>query len=124
MKIYKQALFSISILAALTLSACDINQDMRALSSNKEGSDARVIAASNGCMGCHAVSNKIIGPAWKKVAKYYKNIPDAKSLLITKIKTGGKGNWNNETGGETMPGYEGKMSEEEISEIVDYILSL
>jgi len=118
----------LTLLASLSFTACDMNQNMHqnmhALSSNKEGSGARVIAASNGCMGCHAVSNKIIGPAWKKVSERYKDIPDAKIKLIAKIKSGGKGNWLRETKGKTMPGYEGKMSDEEITTIVDYILAL
>jgi len=115
----------LSLLAAcLLFSACDINNDMRALSANKENSDARIIAADNGCMGCHSVANKIVGPAWKRVSQRYQNIPDARDLLIAKIKSGGKGNWDNETGGKIMPGFEGKMSETEIAILVDYILKL
>ena len=112
------------VLASLSIAACDMHPDMHALSSNKEGSAARVIAANNGCMGCHAVSNKIVGPAWKKVSQRYKNTENAKALLIAKIKSGGKGSWNNETKGKTMPGFEGRMTDEEISIVVDYILAL
>lgn len=119
---YKKALL---LLATCTLfTACDINSDMRALSANKGDSNARTIAASNGCMGCHSVSNKVVGPAWKRVAQRYKNTPDARTLLIEKIKSGGKGNWDNETGGETMPSFEGKISDEDLSVLVEYILEL
>jgi len=115
---------SLIVAASVAITACDINEDMRSLSANKAGTDARVIAANNGCMGCHSVSNTVVGPAWKRVAQRYEHIAGAKALLIAKIKSGGKGNWNNETGGEIMPGFEGKMREEQISMIVDYILSL
>jgi len=112
------------VLPLLLMGGCDINESMQSLSSNKGVAKARTIAANNGCMGCHAVSNLIVGPGWKRVALYYKDIPDAEKVLVNKIKTGGKGVWNHETGGEIMPGYEGKMSDGEIKEVVKYILSL
>jgi len=115
----------ISIPAILIMfSGCDINEDMRSLSSNQGAANARAIAANNGCMGCHAVSNLIVGPGWKKVSQFYLDNPNARNILINKIKAGGKGTWNHETGGESMPGYEGKMAEEDIAVVVDYILSL
>ena len=117
-----KALFILT--TAFLITACDINEDMRSLSANKADSDARTIAASNGCMGCHAVSNKVVGPAWKRVAQHYKKTANAKDLLIAKIKSGGKGNWNHETGGESMPGFEGKINDKDIATIVDYILAL
>jgi len=121
MEFKKITLFFISV---SLLSACNINEDMRAKSANKEDSYARTIAASNGCMGCHSVANKVVGPAWKKVAEHYKNSPDAKKLLVEKIKNGGKGNWNHETGGATMPAFDKKMTNEDITVVVDYILAL
>ena len=86
-----------SLATVFFISACDINEDMRSLSANKGDSDARTIAASNGCMGCHAVSNKVVGPAWKRVSEHYKNTANAKELLIAKIKSGGNGNWKSAT---------------------------
>jgi len=116
--------FFLIVLASLSIAACDMHPDMHTLSSNKEGSAARVIAANNGCMGCHAVATTIVGPAWKRVSQRYKNTENAKDLLIAKIKSGSKGNWNAETKGQTMPGFEGRMTDEEISIVVDYILAL
>ena len=125
MKVYRFTLAAIATLTATTiLTACDINENMKSMSANKGDSDARTIAASNGCMGCHAVSNKIVGPAWKRVATRYKNTANAKEILIAKIKSGGKGNWDNETGGESMPSFDGKISKKDLVKIVDYILSL
>ncbi len=106
------------------IASCDINESMQSLSSNKVATKARSIAANNGCMGCHAVSNLIVGPAWKKVSQFYVDNPNARKILIDKIKAGGKGTWNHETGGETMPGFAGKMADEDIAEVVEYILSL
>jgi len=105
-------------------SACDVGNSMREASKNNPTSHARVIAADSGCMGCHAVSVTVVGPAWKLVAKKYKNEPGAKEFLIQKIKKGGKGNWNEMNGGKIMPAHEDRMSDEDISKLVDYILAL
>ena len=51
------------------------------------------LATSSGCIACHAVNNKIVGPAFKSVAEKYKGRSDAESYLIGKIKTGGSGVW-------------------------------
>jgi len=106
------------------LTACDVGDSMREASKNNPTSHARVIAADSGCMGCHAVSVTVVGPAWKLVAKKYKDDPGAKAFLIHKIKKGGKGNWNEMTGGKIMPAHEDRMSDEDISKLVDYILAL
>ena len=37
------------------------------------------LARKSGCLSCHAVDKKIVGPAWRDVAKRYKDIPDAKT---------------------------------------------
>jgi len=116
-------IFFIIIIISLA-SACDVGDSMREASKKNPTSHARVIAADSGCMGCHAVSVTVVGPAWKLVAKKYKNEPGAKAFLIEKIKKGGKGNWDQMTGGKIMPAHEDRMSDEDISKLVDYILAL
>ena len=104
--------------------SCDANNSMRETASKNPKMNARILAADSGCMGCHSVAITIVGPAWQLVSKRYKNKPEAKKYLIQKIKKGGKGNWNNMTGGKTMPAHEDRLSESEISTLVDYILNL
>lgn len=111
------------LLSFCALSACDIDQSMRAKSKNQASAKVLSIAAKNGCMGCHAVNTSIIGPAWKLVAEHYAGKTGARALLIKKIKHGGDGNWNNLTGGAKMPSHEG-VPDNEIATIVDYILTL
>lgn len=115
---------TIGFILLLFLTSCDVGDSMREASKNNPTSHARVIAADNGCMGCHAVSVTVVGPAWKLVAKKYKNEPNAREFLIQKIKKGGKGNWIEMTGGKVMPAHEDRMSDEDISKVVDYILKL
>lgn len=47
------------------------------------------LAKSSGCLNCHAVDAKKIGPSFKEVAAKYKGKPDAEATLVAKI-TGGK----------------------------------
>lgn len=47
------------------------------------------LAKSSGCLNCHAVDTKKIGPAFKDVAAKYKGKPNAEATLVGKV-TGGK----------------------------------
>jgi cytochrome c len=46
------------------------------------------LAKSKGCLGCHAVAEKKVGPAYKDVAAKYKGNKDAEATLIAKLKDG------------------------------------
>lgn len=86
--------------------------------------DALDLARSSGCMACHAVESKLIGPAWKDVAARYKGDASARDTLIAKVKAGGAGNWTDVTGGVPMPPNSPRVSDESIATLVDFILSL
>ena len=46
------------------------------------------LAKKDGCMNCHDVSTKKVGPAFKEVAAKYKGKADAEATLFAKIKEG------------------------------------
>jgi len=46
------------------------------------------MAKAKGCLGCHAVAEKKIGPAMKDVAAKYKGKKDAEATLTAKLKDG------------------------------------
>lgn len=117
----KQSLIPIFILLLTT--ACDINESMRAKSKDQTSADARALATKNGCLGCHAVNNTVMGPAWRLVSKRYKNMPGAKESLINSVINGSQHKWTELTGGEVMPPQNG-APHEEVVKIVDYILGL
>lgn len=109
----------------MLLSACDVSEGMREKSSQSpEVLKAREIAAKNGCMGCHTVSNSVMGPAWRLVAERYRDQDGAKSILIDSINNGTRGRWQSVSRLEEMPGYQGKFPEDDLNLLVDYILSL
>ena len=82
------------------------------------------LAKKSGCLACHSVENKIVGPAWKDVAKRYKGDAGAKAVMISKVKKGGKGNWTDVTKGAMMPPYSPRVSDANIEKLVDFILAL
>jgi cytochrome c len=45
-------------------------------------------AKADGCLNCHAVDTKKVGPAFKDVAAKYKGKADAEATLTAKIKEG------------------------------------
>ena len=51
------------------------------------------LANKNACMGCHAVANKVLGPAYQAVAKKYAGQKDAVAAVTASIQKGGSGKW-------------------------------
>jgi len=78
------------------------------------------LAKKSGCLACHSVDKKVVGPGWKDVANKYKGDAGAKANLIGKVKSGGKGTW----GAAPMPPYSPRVSDENIEKLVDFILAL
>jgi cytochrome c551/c552 len=55
---------------------------------------ALVVINKNDCFTCHNPDHKVIGPAFKDVAKrYYSRQPGIIPILVAKVKAGGAGNW-------------------------------
>ncbi|OWY41063.1 cytochrome C biogenesis protein CcsA [Xenophilus sp. AP218F] len=51
------------------------------------------LAQKYACTACHAVDKKLVGPAYKDVAKKYAGDKGAEAKLIAKVKNGGSGVW-------------------------------
>lgn len=82
------------------------------------------LAKASGCLACHSVDAKVVGPSWKDVAAKYKGQGDAKATLVESIKKGSKGKWTAVTGGVPMPPYSPRVSDENINKLADFILGL
>ena len=46
------------------------------------------LAKSSGCLNCHAIDTKKMGPAFKEIAAKYKGKADAAATLETKLSSG------------------------------------
>lgn len=77
------------------------------------------LAKKSGCLACHAVDKKLVGPAFKDVAAKYKGDAGAQATLAKKVKEGGKGVW----GQVPMPP-NAAVSEADINTLVKWVLSL
>jgi cytochrome c551/c552 len=51
------------------------------------------IATKYGCLGCHGVSAKIVGPPYTDVAAKYNDDPQATAKISEQIHKGGSGKW-------------------------------
>ena len=86
--------------------------------------ESMTLARKSGCLACHAIDKKVVGPAWQDVATRYANNADARAQLIEKVSKGGKGNWTDIVGTAAMPPYYPRVSKENIEKLVDFVLSL
>lgn len=86
--------------------------------------ESLALARKSGCLACHAIDKKVVGPPWRDVAKRYANNADARAQLIEKVSSGGKGNWTDVVGNVAMPPYYPRVSKENIEKLVDFVLSL
>jgi cytochrome c len=82
------------------------------------------LARSSGCLTCHSVDKKIVGPAWRDVAKRYQGADNARARLIEKVSKGGRGNWTDVVGNVAMPPYSPRVSNDNIAKLIDFVLSL
>jgi cytochrome c len=73
--------------------------------------DAEAMAKSDGCLNCHAVDTKKIGPSFKSVAAKYKGDAKAEATLVSKLKAG-----------KEHPAT--KASEDDLKGLVKWVLSM
>ena len=78
------------------------------------------LATSKGCMACHQVETKVVGPSYKEVAAKYKGDAAAEDMLVTKVLEGGVGTW----GQVPMIPNKATTSPEEARTLVKWVLSL
>ncbi|BCT66718.1 MULTISPECIES: c-type cytochrome [unclassified Nitrosospira] len=77
------------------------------------------LAKSSGCLNCHTVDKKLVGPALKDIAAKYKADPAAADKLAVKIQKGSQGVW----GPIPMPP-NSKVNDADAKTLAQFILSL
>ena len=96
---------------------------VRATSAIKDPSfdhlNGRTLLEGSDCYACHAMSDPSVGPSFLEIQERYIDNPRALSYLTQKIRDGGVGAW----GAKLMSAHP-QHSDEEIEEMVKYILSL
>jgi cytochrome c len=76
------------------------------------------LAQKAGCMACHRVRNRVVGPAFTEIAARYATSGAALATLTAKVKAGGAGAW----GAVAMPP-QAQMKDADATTIVQWILA-
>ena len=85
---------------------------------NADAAAAKQLAQKYNCLACHSEDKKLVGPAYKEIAKKYKGDAGAAKKLEAKVKAGGGGVWG------TIPMPPNNVPEADIKTIVEWVLSL
>ena len=78
---------------------------------------AEELLKSKGCLGCHDVEKKKVGPSLKAIADTHKADAGAATKIAAALK-GGKA-----TGGKPHPGKVSGVSDAELKTMLEYVLS-
>lgn len=84
-----------------------------------QAADETALAQKSGCLACHAVDKKVVGPSYKEVANKYRGDKAAEAKLEKKVKEGGVGVW----GQIPMPPNT-QVADADIKKLVAWVLSL
>lgn len=84
----------------------------------KDNAAAKELANKSGCMACHDIGTKVIGPSFVQIAEKYRGQAGANTQLVKKVKEGGKGVW----GRIPMPPHE-QLKDGDAATIVAWILA-
>lgn len=79
--------------------------------------NVQALLASNACLSCHGLNQKIVGPGYHEVAEKYKADPQAQSKLEASIRGGSAGKW----GGVAMPPF-AALQPEEVKALAAFVL--
>jgi sulfite dehydrogenase len=95
------------------------NSVVKAASAQVEkAANGEAVAGRYGCLSCHNVNMKIVGPAYKEIAAKYRDDGSALAKISEQIHKGGSGKW----GPVLMPPFPG-VTEAETKALADWILS-
>jgi cytochrome c len=83
-----------------------------------DAAKAKQLAQKFNCLACHAEDKKLVGPAYKEIAKKYKGDAGAEAKLIAKVKSGGGGVWG------SIPMPPNNVPEPDIKTMVEWILAM
>ena len=100
----KRVLFAVAALAALAAGPAMADEAM---------------AKAKNCMACHSVDKKVVGPAYKDVAKKFAGQAGAVDTLTNAILKGSQGVW----GAVPMPP-NANVSPDEAKKLATWVLSL
>ena len=97
--------------------AAEVGRPAAAAVQAASGKDVKTLLAANGCMACHALDQKVVGPGFAAVAARYKG-KDKVAAVAANIRSGGAGKW----GPVPMPPFS-QLSAADAATLAKYVLS-
>jgi cytochrome c551/c552 len=79
--------------------------------------EAKALLNANGCLGCHAIDKKVVGPGYHEVAVKYHGDPQALAKVEASIRNGGSGKW----GPVAMPPFS-QLKPAEVRSLAEFVL--
>ena len=88
--------------------------------SQVQANDVEALAKSKNCLSCHAIERKLVGPAYKDIAKGKdpKGGEITVERLVNSIKNGSMGKWG------PIPMPPNPVTDDEANQLAEWILSL
>ncbi|MBV8648884.1 c-type cytochrome [Paludibacterium sp.] len=82
-----------------------------------QGADVMALLNTHGCLACHAIDKKVVGPAYRDVAGKYAHDAEGLSKVMASIRLGGSGKW----GEVPMPPFP-QLSNEDVQALAAFVL--
>lgn len=78
---------------------------------------AMALAKDSGCLSCHAIAEKVVGPSYQSIAQKYAEQADAVAELSASVQNGSKGKW----GRIPMPAHR-ELSATDLETLIKWVL--
>ncbi len=82
---------------------------------------ALALAGKSGCLVCHKIETKVVGPAWKDIGAKFKADANAASTIAAHIKSGGSFGWKM---GNMPPRGGSSIKDADVDSLAKFIASL
>jgi len=84
----------------------------------EDSAEIKELLQASGCLSCHSITEKIVGPAFKDVVAKYSSDPDAVGTLTQSIKNGSRGKW----GRMAMPAHS-SLSSDDLKALAAWVMA-
>ena len=88
------------------------------LASAQDSKETKELLQASGCMSCHAIDEKVVGPPFKAIAAKYAGQADAIDSMIQSVRNGSRGKW----GRTPMPPHS-SLSNDDLKKLTTWVMS-
>ena len=84
----------------------------------KDDKEINELLKASGCTACHAMDEKVVGPAFQSIATKYAGQSDAVDSMVQSVRNGSRGKW----GRIPMPPHS-SLSNDDLKKLVSWVLA-